>query len=511
MTLDVGGSADLRISALINPQNQGLRYIRIVKIYLAATEHPCPNELQQAQFAVRTLLQAIPRDILEDFEWCPWFDFNYESFLLLLRRQKRLRWINAIRLDPDNALVTELKKEPENYDTLFQGCRKLAIYPETQETLELGQLFLSKMPCVDELVVHSNFSHCRTFSARELNDSATAPGLVTRTLFSHMLPFDQCTPFANLTALKLVDVGLRHCAETYGRIFDFTRIEKLWISKCPGADALLSALCKTSHLPTNLRVLEVQHNDNAENDTLIALDGFLCLVQGINHLDIDLDNVKSLPAIDGICKHGKTLKTLLVHAFADDNDEELVYSTEDFTKLCKAATGLEQISCAWPPTSILKSPPKVNWAVYESAIYELSELVTLHITTFPSTTSMDGSMPRAIYEHLLQGLAQRIFQAAALVNPPSAGHKSSRLNLVAFGASDKIHERVDSKAQRIYFRSTYVTAEGKRALLAVLISGTLRQFVEPRSDVLDYSLRKAPRMPVKEWDLDDDDSVHIMD
>lgn len=114
-------------------------------------------------------------------------------------------------------------------------------------------------------------------------------------------------------------------------------------------------------------------------------------------------------------------------------------------------------------------------------------------------------MSRTVYEHLLQNIAQRIFQAAALTNPSSKGHKASKLNIIAFGASDKIHERVDSKAQRMFLRSTYTTAEGKQALLAVPLGGTLRQFVEPRSDVLDFSLRKAPRMPVKDWELDDDD------
>lgn len=365
MTLDVGGASDLRISALINPRNRGLHFIRSVKIYLAATEHPCSNELQQAQFAVRTLLEAIPRDILEDFEWCPWFDFNYESFLLLLRRQQRVKWLNVIRLDPDNLLVSELQKNPDNYAALFQNCHKLAIYPETRDTLELAQLFLSKMPFVDEIVIHSNFSHNRMLTARELNDSATAPGLLTRTVFSHMLPFDNCTPFANLTALKLVEVGLRHCTETYGRVFDFTKVEKLWISKCPGADALIAMLCKSAHLPTKLRSFELQHSDNTENDALIALDGFLCLVQGIQYLDIDLDKVKELPAIDGICKHGKTLSTLLIHGFSENSDEELVYNTEDFAKVCNAVSDLQQISCAWPSTGILKSPPKLDWTTYE--------------------------------------------------------------------------------------------------------------------------------------------------
>lgn len=136
-------------------------------------------------------------------------------------------------------------------------------------------------------------------------------------------------------------------------------------------------------------------------------------------------------------------------------------------------------------------------------------------------------MSRTIYEHLLQGIAGRIFQAAVIANPPSKGYQASKLNLVAFGTSTTIYEvgqphalldytrstntnwsrqRTDSKSQRIYFRSTHTTAEGKQALLAVPLSGTLRPFVEPRSDVLDFSLRNVPRMPVKDWDVTDLDS-----
>lgn len=365
MTLDVGGVSDLRISALINPRNKGLNHIRIIKIYLATTDHPCSNELQQAQFAVRTLLEALPKNILEDFEWCPWYDFNHETFALLLRTQTRVRWLNAIKLDSENTIVPELLKNPDTYAALFRSCKKLAIYPETQDTLDLAQHFLSKLSSVNEIVIHSNFSRNRSVTARELNDSATAPGLVTGTVFSHMLPFDKCTPFANLKALKLVEVGLRHCAETYGRVIDFTKLEKLWISKCAGGDAMISMLCRSTHLPTKLRTFEFQHSDNTENDGLIALDGFLCLVQGIEHLVIDLDKVKELPAIDGLCKHGKTLKTLLVHAYSEGSEDGLNYNSDDFAKLCKAASGLQQISCAWPSTSILKSPPKLEWMMYE--------------------------------------------------------------------------------------------------------------------------------------------------
>ncbi|KAK4911092.1 hypothetical protein LTR28_014079 [Elasticomyces elasticus] len=389
-----------------------------------------------------------------------------------------------------------------------------------------------------------------------------------------MIPFDKCTPFQHLKALRLHKINLRHAADTYCRVVDFTRIQYLRLFHCPGSETLFGELSKSTRLPAKLLCLEFQHKDNAENDALDALDGFLCLVPGIKDMVIDIENVKQMPASAGICRHGKTLESLNVHAWGGDTDgdsDELVWEVSDFEKICRAATRLEQMSCAWPATSLIRSPSEA-WVGFETAIAHLNDLITLNITTWPNNKPSSNFLPRVVYEHLLQSLAQRAFDRTATststsnstspsstfppaptpnllivpilalaplpppppaITPTAANNandnntaatwpassssnlslstphtasttKTHKLRLVAFGTSDKIYERTDSLNQSIWLRSSCDDAEGRRRNCAVPIGWCARQYVEPRSEVLEFVLGRGGRMPVREWERVED-------
>lgn len=169
--------------------------------------------------------------------------------------------------------------------------------------------------------------------------------------------------------------------------------------------------------------------------------------------------------------------------------------------------------------------------------------MTINSTTWPTYKSSTNPVPRSIYEHLLQSLAQKLFEIATgsaatlpirntqlnlsttdlTVLPTSTTHLStltisvpssettpqpqsipSKLKLIAFGTSDKIFERQDSRTQSIFYRSKQITPEGKEVVHAASIGWCLRQYVEPRSDVLDFQLSRTVTMPVREWDSEDD-------
>lgn len=487
--------------------------------------------------------------------WCPWEPFSADTLLLLYKKQRRMKWLEV--MDLDREILPELKKNQKMQTDLFSHARQLALYPENREALDLCQFFVEKMADVlEELIIHPNFDHhdprdhnppiINLVDSRELNDSATAPGLISRTIFSHMMPFEKCTPLKNLTWLRLNCISLRYCADTWCKVIDFTKIQQLRLYQCSGADSLFGQLCKASNLPKKLKVLEVQHKDNAENEALIALDGFLCLVSGINDLTINMEHVKSMPAAAGIARHGKTLELLNVHCSQDcmhsvtvDCDaDELVWDAEEFEKICKACTKLEQLSCAWPQTSLIRSP-STEWQTFETYVFEnLSGIVTLNISTFPNNKPSTSLLPRSIYEQLLQGLAQRLFETAKsgvvkyvdplLVDPLTGtapesvkDTKPSRLHLLGFGISNKIYEREDSKNQMLYVRSTCQDALGATKTYAAPIGWCSRQYVEPRSEVLDFVLHRDTSVPCKElgvpggfgssarWGADEDDVIDI--
>lgn len=430
-------------------------------------------------------------------------------------------------MDVDRNVLPDLKKDTKLQSTMFQNTRKLALYPENLNTLNLSGYFVEKTKDkLEELIVHCNFlspESRETIEPRVLNDTATAPGLVSNSVFSCMIPFDTCTPFENLKSLRVHRINLRYCADTWCKFINFHELQYLRIYHCSGADALLGQLSKANHLPKKLRALEFQHTDNTENDALVALDGFLCLVSGIENLVIDLEQVKSMPAAAGIARHGKTLELLNVHCSqeghtsvttSDSDGDELVWNAEEFEKICKACPDLEQLSCAWPHTSLIRSPSD-DWRAFEGSCGRLRQLVTLHITTWPSNKPSTQLLPRAVYETMLQALAQRGFELAAgtdnkspVPSPPASEDADgeteqpppaeavlspAKLRLIAFGTSDKIYEREDSKNQIIFLRSSCTDAEGQTKPYATPLTWCLRQFVESRSEILDFVLHLSER------------------
>lgn len=461
--------------------------------------------------------------------WCPWRPFSTDNMLLLYQRQKKLKWLEVV--DMDRPMLEELKKNPRVETGLFDHARKLAIYPENRESLNFGGHFIEKMKeKLEELIVHAHFEHMddrsptrSDVSLRELNDTAVGPGLLSSTLFAHLMPFDSCTPFQHLTALRLHRISLRHCADTWCKFIDFHKIKSLRVYHCPAADSLLGQLSKAKNLPKSLQVFELQHKDNYENEALVALDGLLCLLSGLAVLTIDLQNVKTLPGVAGLVRHGKTLEQLSVHCSNESlsnpmlsdmscEAEELVFDTEDFAKICSATSKLEQLSCAWPNRSLIRSASD-DWVAFESSVSNVWTLVTLHITTWPSNKPSTSLLPRPVYEQLLQGASTRLFEL--VTNRPSPPVVSempevfdpddeiieilppSKLHLIVFGISDKIYEREDSQNQILYLRSSAFDAEGRSEIYAAPLGWCARRFLEPRSEILDFVLSRESKLPCR--------------
>jgi hypothetical protein len=459
--------------------------------------------------------------------------------LLLYRKQKRLKWLEVV--DMDRPILTELileesKKSPRVESGLFDNVRNLAMYPENRESLNLGGYFIAKThEKLEELIVHAHFERLddrsptrSDVSIREMNDTAINPGLLSRSLFVHFLPFESCTPFQHLTSLRLHRISLRHCADTWCKFIDFHKIKRLRLYHCPAADSLLGQLSKANSLPKALRVLELQHKDNRENEALVALDGLLCLLSGLTILTIDIQNVKSLPDVAGIVRHGKTLEQLNVHC-SDESPlpllsdmhceaEEHVFDTEDFDKICSATSKLEQLSCAWPERSLIRFPSN-DWLAFENSASKLWTLVTLQITTWPCNKPGKTQLTRPVYEQLLQGVSTHLFESVTNrswpVLPPGwpehvvvTGDEiveifpPSKLRLVVFGISDKIYERQDSQTQLLYIRSSSFDADGKSKVYAAPVGWCARRFLEPRSEILEFVLSRHSRLPSRGGDME---------
>jgi len=161
----------------------------------------------QAEFAIRMLLEFLPADTLEKFSWHPWRSFSAENLKLLYKKQKRMKWLEAIALDkPINKdFVRSLK-----LDAVVGHATRLGLYPDSRDTLQLANELLKRLKKVEKLTLHANFAEAEeVVGMNELQDTPVEPGLITRTVFAHMLPFESCTPIV-LQELCLQNVPVRY-------------------------------------------------------------------------------------------------------------------------------------------------------------------------------------------------------------------------------------------------------------------------------------------------------------
>lgn len=130
--------------------------------------------------------------------------------------------------------------------------------------------------------------------------------------------------------------------------------------------------------------------------------------------------------------------------------------------------------------------------------------MTLNVTTWPTTRPSSSKLPRKIYEHLLAGLAQQGFETST--KHAKAQDRSSKLAIVAFGASDRVYDREDSENQIIFVKGRQLDPLGNEKSTAVQIGWCLRKFVDAgaKSDVLDFSLSQSSRPPTEDPPSSDD-------
>jgi hypothetical protein len=142
--------------------------------------------------------------------------------------------------------------------------------------------------------------------------------------------------------------------------------------------------------------------------------------------------------------------------------------------------------------------------VQQNCLTQIPNLVTLNISTWPNNSPSSSKLPRKIYEHLLQGLAQQAFERSIAYD--EVQKRTSKLAIIAFGCSDKVYDREDSQNQIIFVKGKQVDPLGKEKPMAVQIGWCLRKFVDagPKSDVLDFSLSRSCKPPTRESPGSDD-------
>ena len=281
-----------------------------------------------------------------------------ENWILLLKKQKRLKAIECACVS--SPFMPVLEKHPELLQNL-EGASSVHFYPDNLDRLQACQKILQAQTEISEMQLSSDRALAEEVP-EGLQDSSTRPGLISRTIFSHFMPFQTCKPMV-LKKFSIDNIDLRYAADTYMKFIKFSTLESLVIGGCAGADAMFAQLSKPHLRPTKLEKLRWFHEETSEPHALEAFEGLLDALSGLKILHVDINNIPGLPRASAIAHHGQTLQMLGVRSRMP-HSAILMYESEQFDEICTNCLELRQLSVTFPPTSVSNAAPSADFKTY---------------------------------------------------------------------------------------------------------------------------------------------------
>ena len=276
-----------------------------------------------------------------------------------MKKQKRLKAVEIAAVD--RPFMPILDEQPDLLTNLA-GPKSLHFYPDDLDRLKASQKLLEAQPDVSEIQLSSGY-HPDVEAPEDLQDSSTRPGLITRTIFSHFLPFDRCTTPMTLKKLTLDNVDLRYAADTYMKFIRFSALESLVVGGCTGPDAVFSQMSKPHLRPNRLKKLRWFHEVAGETHALEAFEGLLEAIVGLEVLLVDSNHIAGLPKAAAISHHGKTLQVLSIRSRMPST-AILLYESEQIEEICNNCLELRQLSITFPITSVSDAEPSSDFTTY---------------------------------------------------------------------------------------------------------------------------------------------------
>lgn len=248
----------------------------------------------------------------------------------------------------------ELEKNPGLLKNL-EGAASLHFYPDNIDRLKACQRVVETQTKFNELQISSGFAYAGSVPD-DLEDSSTRPGLLTRSVFSHMMPFETCTPMI-LKKLSIDNIDLRYAADTYMKFIKFSALESLVIGGCQGAEAVFAQMSKPYLRPKKLKKIRWFHGEETNaTHALDAFDGLLEAISGLEVLHVDIIHFRGLPNPTAIAHHGKTLHILGIRS-RTESSIPMMYESDQLDEICTACTELRQLSITFPTTSVSDARP----------------------------------------------------------------------------------------------------------------------------------------------------------
>lgn len=243
----------------------------------------------------------------------------------------------------------------------FSNISTLSLFATSFDVLQAFQKALQAHPKIKALNLISKWTSTEE-SLADLQDTSTRPGLIFRTIFSHLMPFSECTPIET-KKISIENIELRYADRFLMKAVAFNSLDFLSIGACVAPEGLFAQLSQTQQLPSHLRSLRWFHQDAIEPHVLNALERLLEQLPVLERIHIELDDAHRLPESKAISHSGASLRSLLVRVH-DSESTLLEYKIEEVSQICAACTGLRELSVALPQMDLSKNRPLSRWEAY---------------------------------------------------------------------------------------------------------------------------------------------------
>ena len=235
---------------------------------------------------------------------------------------------------------------------------KINLYATSLDVLQAFQKVLQSHPEVQalDLVVHWTST---SESSLDLKDTSTEPGLLCRTIFSHLMPF-QDTPRIELTSFSPENTNMRYADRFFLKAVSLKHLDYLNLANCIAVDGLLSSLCQSQYLPLGLETLRWFDERSIQLHVLVAFESFLEVLLALADLHVELLKVPRLPRVAAISHCKTSLHSLVVQA-SDSSSNLLKYEANEIGEICELCIHLRELSLAFPPFDVAKFHTPCPW------------------------------------------------------------------------------------------------------------------------------------------------------
>ena len=107
----------------------------------------------------------------------------------------------------DKPFDDKLKKQL-NFDSTLERVQDLGLWLDSHDSLHFAHELVKRVKKVNRITLRSSFEE--DSDQHELHDTSTAPGLISRTVFSHLMPFTECKTPIVVSELMLSEITLRY-------------------------------------------------------------------------------------------------------------------------------------------------------------------------------------------------------------------------------------------------------------------------------------------------------------